>query len=45
MKSIKELSNEESLHLKSRCEYLQMKNFNLENQLTTMRDEYRKKVF
>jgi predicted RNase H-like nuclease (RuvC/YqgF family) len=45
MNSIKELSNEETLHLKSRVEYLQMQNYNLQNQLTAIREEYRKKVF
>jgi predicted RNase H-like nuclease (RuvC/YqgF family) len=44
MNSIKELSNEETLHLKSRVEYLQAQNYNLQNQLTALRDEYRKKV-
>ena len=44
MQSIKEMSNEESLHLKSRVEYLQMQNHNLQNQLVALRDEYRKKV-
>jgi hypothetical protein len=44
MNPIKEMSNEEVLHLRSRCQYLEMQNFNLNKKLESLRDEYRKKV-
>ena len=44
MNKMKEMTKEEKKNLRTRCDYLEMKNFNLQKKLDALRDEYRKKV-